>query len=74
MDLEHWYRCNICGHMYTPQQVHALVHLMASRAGDAPGRATHDAAPRDPEGPIPCRIKGCTGTIAPTDARYHGLR
>jgi hypothetical protein len=73
MDLEHWYRCNICGHMYTPQQVHALVHLLTSRAGEAGGGAPGPAS-AEPLGPVPCRIKGCSGTIAPTEAKYHGLR
>jgi hypothetical protein len=74
MDLEHWYRCNICGHMYTPQQVHALVHLMASRAGESSAGAAERVLREEPQGPIPCRIRGCSGTIAPTDAKYHGLR
>jgi hypothetical protein len=71
MDLEHWYRCNVCGHMYTPQQVHALVHLMVSRAGGGDRGAS--GAGESP-GPIPCRIRGCRGTLHPSDSKYRGLR
>ena len=58
MDLDHWYRCTVCGYMYTPQQVLALTQLEKSRSGvktDEHSEAIH------------CRRKGCTGTLAPTD-------
>jgi hypothetical protein len=74
MDLEHWYRCNVCGHMYTPQQIHALIHLMVSRAGEGPVEGRGSAAVAEPPGPIPCRIRGCKGTLHPSDSKYRGLR
>ena len=63
MDLDHWYRCNVCGYMYTPQQVYALVQYFHSRSGP------EGEAPAAPES-IPCRVKGCTGTVAPTAEPY----
>jgi hypothetical protein len=60
MDLEHWYRCDVCGYMYTPQQVQALAHLLSSRGTDEGGVG------EIPEG-IPCRKKGCGGHLRPTD-------
>jgi hypothetical protein len=61
MDLDRWYRCTVCGYMYTPLQVLALMQLLTSRSG------------QDPELPsdaVLCRRKGCTGTLAPTDEPY----
>ena len=63
MDLDHWYRCAVCGYMYTPPQVQALVLLFKSRSGLKP------EAPVAPES-IPCRKKGCTGMLAPTNMPY----
>lgn len=68
MDLEHWYRCNVCGYMYTPQQVQALVHLLASRSGSdllSAGEVATD---------IPCRKKGCQGHLRPTDQVHRDPR
>ena len=65
MDLKHWYRCTICGYMYTPQQVQALVHLLASRSEASPAEYTE---------PIPCRKKGCDGTLILTDDKYRDAR
>lgn len=59
MDIDHWYRCSVCGYRYTPQQVVALLELLASRfAGSGSDRP-------DPER-IPCRKKGCEGLLVPT--------
>ena len=69
MDLEHWYRCNACGYMYTPQQVQALVHLLASRSGET-GSAFEDAVSEA----IPCRKRGCTGVLRPTDQVHQDPR
>lgn len=67
MDLDHWYRCSDCGYMYTPQQVLALVQLLASR--------TDAQAPKTlPSDPISCRKKGCTGTLIPTKDVYRDSR
>lgn len=60
MDLEHWYRCDVCGYMYTPQQVQALVHLLSSRG-------TVEGGVDEIPGGIPCRKKGCGGHLRPTD-------
>ena len=68
MDLGHWYRCNVCGYMYTPQQVQALVHLLASRSGSdllSPDEVATD---------IPCRKKGCRGFLTPTDQVHRDPR
>ena len=65
MDLKHWYRCKVCGYMYTPQQVQALVHLLASRSEATPAEFTE---------PIPCRKKGCDGTLVLTDDPYRDAR
>jgi len=83
MDLEHWYRCTRCGHRYTPLQIHALIQLIASRS-PAPGGAAAEPSLRSepPEtgkdsGPaesIPCRKRGCTGTLAPTGEKYQEPR
>ena len=70
MDLDHWYRCHVCGHMYTPQQVQALVHLMESRAGGAPEGGPGSAVAMELTEPIPCRILGCHGTIRQTSSNY----
>jgi hypothetical protein len=60
MDLEHWYRCSVCGYMYTPQQVQALMQLLGlGRVGATP----EDAG----SGAIPCRKKGCAGHVRPSD-------
>ena len=69
MDLEHWYRCNVCGYMYTPQQVQALVLLLAARSGD-PDAALGGAALDT----IPCRKKGCGGFLRPTDQIHQDPR
>src|SRR5690349_16657915 len=50
MDIDHWYRCSVCGYRYTPQQVVALLELLASRAGESASQR------HDPER-IPCRKK-----------------
>lgn len=68
MDLEHWYRCNVCGYMYTPQQVQALVHLLSSRSGGG------DTAVEDLLEAIPCRKKGCGGHLRPTDQVHRDPR
>lgn len=80
MDLEHWYRCTLCGHRYTPLQIHALIQWMASRS-PAPSGATSDPSTHPeageesgPAGSIPCRKKGCSGTVAPTDEKYREPR
>jgi|GEM_PF-2360887 len=72
MDLEHWYRCNVCGYMYTPQQVQALIQLLASRASDS---RDVDAAlvGAVPDG-IPCRKKGCGGFLRPTEQVHQDPR
>ncbi len=64
MDLKHWYRCNMCGYMYTPQQVQALVQLLASRSGESTAVIE----------PIPCRKRGCEGTLAQTSDLYRDAR
>jgi len=64
MDFEHWYRCTVCGHLYTPQQIHALIQLRESRAGMS----------FDPDDPLFCRKKGCTGTLVPTADLYRDSR
>ena len=64
MDLKHWYRCSVCGYMYTPQQVQALVQLLSSRSG----------AKIDDTEPIPCRKKGCDGTLTLTSDTYRDAR
>jgi hypothetical protein len=69
MDLEHWYRCSVCGYMYTPQQVQALIHLLASRSGGQDA-ALMDAIPES----IPCRKKGCEGYLRPTDQVHRDPR
>lgn len=69
MDLEHWYRCNVCGYMYTPQQVQALVHLLTSRPGEGDLVLDDDAAAG-----IPCRKKGCSGRLRPTDQVHRDPR
>ena len=69
MDLEHWYRCNVCGYMYTPQQVQALVHLLKARSGSGDPTAQDSV----PEG-IPCRKKGCDGHLRPTDQLHRDPR
>jgi hypothetical protein len=69
MDLEHWYRCNVCGYMYTPQQVQALVHLLSSRLGSSDAHV--ESAVPDA---IPCRKKGCGGFLQPTDQLHQDPR
>jgi hypothetical protein len=64
MDLKHWYRCSVCGYMYTPQQVQALVQLLSSRSGTTIVESD----------PIPCRKKGCDGTLALTSDMYRDAR
>jgi len=59
MDLEHWYRCAVCGYLYTPQQVVALTQLEESRSAGEGTEGKCDA--------IHCRMKGCEGTLVPTD-------
>jgi hypothetical protein len=63
MHLDHWFRCTVCGYMYTPPQVQALVQFFHSHSGPEP------KPPVAPES-ILCRVKGCTGTLAPTDEPY----
>ena len=64
MDLERWYRCNICGYMYTPQQFLALLSLESSPERDT--NATRE--------PISCRRKGCSGTLVLTDVPFKDAR
>jgi hypothetical protein len=64
MDLKHWYRCTVCGYMYTPQQVQALVQLRASRSG----------GPTDDVEPVPCRKRGCDGTLVLTGDKFRDAR
>jgi rubredoxin len=64
MDTEYWYRCNRCGYMYTPQQVQALIQLHVSRSG---------AAETDPSAlpsRIPCRKRGCDGSVLRTTSIF----
>jgi len=63
MDIDHWYRCSVCGYRYTPQQVVALLELLASRSGEA------TPASHDPDR-IPCRKKGCPGLLVPTEEPF----
>jgi hypothetical protein len=63
MDIDHWYRCSVCGYRYTPQQVVALLELLASRAGESASQR------HDPER-IPCRKKGCEGLLVPTEEPF----
>lgn len=68
MEFEYWYRCNQCGYMYTPQQVHALIQLYASRSGAVAGDP--DATPSR----IPCRKRGCEGSVLRTTSVFRGGR
>lgn len=64
MDTEYWYRCNRCGYMYTPQQVQALIQLHVSRSG---------AISSDPNAipsRIPCRKRGCEGSVLRTTSVF----
>lgn len=64
MEPEYWFRCNRCGYMYTPQQVQALIQLHVSRSG---------AAPSDPSAlpsRIPCRKRGCEGSVLRTTSIF----
>lgn len=63
MEIRHWYRCDTCSQLYSPQQVQALLDLEHARAG-APA-ATGSALAATPL--LQCRKKGCHGTLAPTD-------
>ena len=63
MDHDHWYRCTVCGYMYTPLQIFALMQLLKSDSG------------QEPEAPVPpdtilCRKNGCAGPLTPTDELY----
>lgn len=64
MDLKHWYRCTVCGYMYTPQQVQALVQLHASRTGSNVEETE----------PILCRKRGCDGTLVVTSDAFRDAR
>ena len=64
MDTEYWYRCNQCGYMYTPQQVHALIQLYVSRSG-VPESGTPTTPSR-----IPCRKRGCEGSVLQTTSVF----
>ncbi|HYJ32132.1 MAG TPA: hypothetical protein VE326_02840 [Candidatus Binatia bacterium] len=64
MDTEYWYRCNQCGYMYTPQQVQALIQLHVSRSG---GVASDPAAIPSR---IPCRKRGCEGSVLRTTSVF----
>jgi hypothetical protein len=64
VDLKHWYRCTICGYMYTPQQVQALVQLHASRSGGDVEQVE----------PIRCRKRGCDGTLKLTSDTFRDSR
>ena len=64
MEIEYWYRCNQCGYMYTPQQVHAMIQLLVSRSGETP---------LDPKGTpsrIPCKKRGCEGSVLRTTSVF----
>lgn len=64
MDTEYWYRCNMCGYMYTPQQVLALIQLHASRSGNP------DPDPSALPSKIPCRKRGCDGFVIRTSSVF----
>lgn len=67
MDLDHWYRCSVCGYRYTPQQVAALIQLLATRTEES---IPHDF---DPDR-IPCRKKGCAGILILTEEPFREPR
>ena len=62
MDIDHWYRCSVCGYRYTPQQVVALLELLASRSGESASNIVSER--------IPCRKKGCQGVLVPTQEPF----
>jgi rubredoxin len=64
MDTEYWYRCNQCGYMYTPQQVQALIQLYASRSG------IPESDPSSIPSRIPCRKRGCDGSVLRTTSVF----
>ena len=64
MDLDRWYRCSICGYMYTPQQFLALLSLESP-----PERDTDETREA-----IACRRKGCSGTLVRTNVAYKDPR
>ncbi len=66
MDVEYWFRCNKCGYMYTPQQVQALIQLHVSRMGESPPPADPGALPSR----IPCRKRGCEGSVLRTTSVF----
>jgi rubredoxin len=68
MEHEYWYRCSQCGYMYTPQQVLALVQLHAARSG-AP-----EPDPSELPSRIPCRKRGCTGSVLRTSSIFQERR
>ena len=69
MDLDHWYRCTECGYMYTPQQIQALLQLVAARGGSESGDLSR-AQPLD----LPCRKRGCSGRLVVTDEVHRDAR
>ena len=69
MDLDHWYRCTQCGYMYTPQQIQALIQLVAAREGSGPG----DPSPGEPLD-LPCRKRGCSGRLVVTTEVHRDAR
>ncbi len=64
MELEYWYRCNRCGYMYTPQQVQALIQLHVSRSG------MPETDPGALPSRIPCRKRGCEGSVLRTTSVF----
>ena len=68
MHQEFWYRCTKCGYMYTPQQFQALAQLQASHTGEKVEDLLADP------GRVPCRNRGCAGTLIRTEAEYKEAR
>ena len=64
MEIEYWYRCNRCGYMYTPQQVQALIQLHVSRSGML------ETDPGALPSRIPCRKRGCDGSVLRTTSVF----